>query len=140
MPEHLIRLRGPWELIDPQAPESQPSRLALPAERLPSTGGPLLLRRRFGRPARIDGRPPCSLRAEAVPGLLRIRLNGVDLPRPDAGQGGAAGAFEAAIGPLLRVRNLLELEVDPGPASRTGAGLPWGSIALAFDDEAPPLG
>ncbi|QDV33587.1 hypothetical protein [Tautonia plasticadhaerens] len=137
MAEHLIRLRGPWELIDPGAPDAEPSRLTLPADRLPRPGGPLRLRRRFGRPARLDGDPSCSIRAEAVPGLLRVRLNGVELPRPPDDR---PGAFQAEVGPLLDLRNLLELEVDPARSAGAEVGRPWGSIALVFEDDRPSPG
>ena len=129
MPDHTIRLRGPWLLIDPEAPEGPPRRLALPATAAPEMPGPLLrLRRSFARPPRLAGPIACRLIVEDLPGLRAVVLNGRDLPlSPDV----AEPTEPWDIGHWLRPRNLLELLVAP-PIASESRGL-WGSIALVFE-------
>ena len=115
MPEHLIRLRGAWDWTAPDGPR----RVDLPATWPAGLAGPLVLARRFQRPRIDPDREALALRLEAVPGLLRVRLNGVEIGGPAAG--------EIPLGDLP-ARNLLELEADP---AGLGAG-PWGAIALVI--------
>lgn len=141
MPEHLIRLRGPWDLLeDPSPADRRASRISLPTHFFPDADRPLILRRRFGRPALIDGQLPCRLRAEQIPGLIRMNLNGETLSEPADSPEAKGELLEVEVGPLLTIRNVLELTVDPRRAAAGLSEQPWGSIALVFDDEDHPRG
>jgi hypothetical protein len=143
MPEHLIRLRGPWDLLDrPGPPDDRASRISLPTNSFPESDRPLILRRRFGRPALLDGQLACRLRAEHVPGLIRMTLNGEVLFEPAGEPRDLAGSLELdlEVGPLLKIRNVLELTVDPRPDGAGPAEPAWGSFALVFDDDHRPGG
>ncbi|RUL88424.1 hypothetical protein [Tautonia sociabilis] len=132
MPDHLIRLRGPWELLpgpgpDADAPPS-PSRLDLPADSPPLALRPCRLRRRFGRPLRLPPGSSCRLRVEHLPGLVRVALNGrilVDGP-PDS-------TLELPLPDDLLPRNLLELTLAPSAAIPSASSLPWGVVTLVFE-------
>jgi len=123
VPEHLIRLRGGWELLDADDANSTPSPLTLPTAWAPHPA-PRRLRlvRKFGAPAADRVR----LALEAVEGLRAITLNGVPL------------AFDATSAdrlvvdlPPLGDRNVLTLDVDLAGPSTVPSPL-WGRIALAI--------
>jgi hypothetical protein len=136
MPEHPIRLRGPWDLLeDPGPADRRASNITLPTRFFPEVDSPLILRRRFGRPARLDGQIACRLRAEHIPGLICMSLNGETLSELADDSEGKGELLEVEVGPLLRIRNVLELMVDPRQAASGLSDQPWGSISLVFDDE-----
>jgi hypothetical protein len=85
MAEHLIRLRGGWELRGKAV--NLPSRLTLPLGRFPGLPPALGLRlfRSFQPPSLDRNREQLWLRLEAVPGLTLVKLDGRTLDRPDAG-------------------------------------------------------
>jgi hypothetical protein len=123
--EHLIRLRGGWELHDPGASTSGWSSLTLPIAWEPRSGSRRLrLVRKFGRPSASRVR----LVLEAVEGLYAITLNGEPL------------AFDAASparivveNPPLLDRNVLALDVAfEGPSDEPTT--PWGNVALAVSE------
>ena len=135
MTDHTIRLRGPWLLVDPEAPDAPPGRLTLPADAPPERPGPLLrLRRSFARPPRIDGPIDCRLIVDDLPGLRSAVLNGQDLPFD---RDPLVAPRTVEIGPLLRPRNVLELLVDRTVPTQSRG--PWGRIALVFGPTDGPL-
>ena len=123
MPEHRIRLRGGWELREPDSASSGPTPLTLPIAWAPHPS-PRRLRlvRKFGAPAADR----VQLALEAVEGLRAMTLNGAPL------------AFEATATdrlvvdlPPLTERNVLTLDVErAGPSTEPSA--PWGRIALVI--------
>jgi hypothetical protein len=136
MPEHLIRLRGGWQRLDPHddgggRPDvtETGTRLDLPWTWPGETAGPVRLVRSFGPPPFDPRRETLSLRLARVEGLRSARLNGREIAR------GSPGTVEFEIplsGPLPR-RNLLVLDLDPpgpGPARQD-----WGAIALVIRDD-----
>jgi hypothetical protein len=113
VPEHLIRLRGGWELHDLDGEPSNATPLTLPVAWEPRpTPRRLRLVRKFGRPK--TGRARLVL--EAVEGLRAMTLNGESL------------ALDAEL-PPLRDRNILVLDVVIEAASEESAA-PWGRIGL----------
>jgi len=124
--EHLIRLRGAWQMRRPDDPAETPRRVVLPTSWPAEGAGTLLLTRRFQRPPVAAGRERVRLRLEAVAGLVSVRLNGDELARPAAG----TEALELDVEGLLRARNELVLEVaPPAPGAEPS---PWGAIALVI--------
>jgi len=123
VPEHLIRLRGGWELRDHEAAISEPTPLTLPIAWEPHTSPRRLgLVRKFGRPH--TGR--IQLILEAVEGLRSMTLNGESL----AFDASSDGRLVVDL-PPLRERNVLTLDVEiDAPSSDPSA--PWGSIALSI--------
>lgn len=123
MPEHLIRLRGGWELSDPDAATSASTPLTLPISWAPQPS-PRRLRlvRRFGAPAADRVR----LVLEAVEGLRAMTLNGVPLVFDPA----ATDRLVADLPPLAN-RNVLTLDIDLAGRS-TEPSAPWGHIALVL--------
>lgn len=125
MAEHLIRLRGGWELLDLDADASHATPLTLPVVWEPRPA-PRRLRlvRKFGKP-RV-GRARLVL--EAVAGLRAMTLNGGSLaidPEP-------TGRLNVELPPLGE-RNVLALDVViDGPSDEPTPD--WGSIALSISD------
>jgi hypothetical protein len=129
MPEHRIRLRGPWISSAEAGTPTDPSRISLPIAAWPDSIAPKIrLSRHFGRP-RIDPTSQ-SLRIELrqTAGVTAAWLNGQRITIEDD------GGFHAlrGIGPLLE-RNELALEVDTAVARE--ATTPWGEVALVIVDE-----
>ena len=84
MPEHLIRLRGSWQIEgDP------PRRIDLPTTWPAGLEGRLTLSRRFNRPRFDPSAESLALRLDAVPGLRSALLNGKELPDLAAVESGA---------------------------------------------------
>lgn len=135
MPEHLIRLRGPWEFRFPTDPGIEPIRLSLPADALPIAPNPMTILRQFGRPARGSASMTCSLRCESVPGLLTVHLNGEPLIERSPENALSTDPIEVPIATPLRPRNRLELTVLGKAASFTSPERPWGSVALVFTEQ-----
>lgn len=121
MAEHMIRLRGGWELVEPRKTDAS-RRITLPASDLFETPARVVLSRSFQRPRLDPLRETLWLRLEAVPGLTSIALNGREVGR---------GPFEDPVILLavedLEPRNLLVIEVEPPGAEEE---MDWGSIAL----------
>lgn len=135
MPEHLIRLRGPWEVYFLANSPRPPTRLSLPVPVLPASEDSRLLLRHFGRPVQWNQDIPTVLRLDQVPGVVVVSLNGETVAEHPATE---SGPLEFPVARLLRPRNVLELTVAPGP-DRTGErGLPWGSVSLIFGRDAVP--
>ena len=126
MPEHRIRLRGAWDWHGIEGEAEFARRADLPADWPDDLAGPLRLLRRFSRPPLDPGREAARLELANVPGLVAVRLNGVDLGPVPAGD----RDWIIPLGDGLLPRNSLVLEVDlpPGPEARRG----WGSIALVI--------
>lgn len=120
MSEHLIRLRAGWEGRPRDEPDAPPLSVRLPAPAEALGAFPLRLSRQFGRPTTLAG-DSIRLRLRDVPGLVRVELNGRELPvTPED------SAFELTIGPLLR-RNCLRLDLQGPPPSGV-----WGDVALVM--------
>ncbi len=117
---HRIRLRGPWECELPAGAASR--RVNMPCR--PSelghggTSGPMLCRRRFGYPGRIDAHERVWLTFSGVNGGADIRLNGLELGRGN-------GSFEFEVTSLLKERNVLEVMLQLEPESPV-----WDEVAL----------
>ncbi len=135
MPEHLIRLRGPWELRTSTDSSAPSARVVLPTESLPVTEQPIVLLRHFGRPARVSESPSCRLRCESVPGVFRIRLNGELLTERSSSDPYSTDPIEVPIPGPLRLRNQLELSVLPPADHFPSSAQPWGSILLVFEED-----
>ena len=136
MPDHRIRIRGPWDRStiggDGAGP---PGRVSLPCPGPGELSGRFRLIRRFGRPPHDPARESLRLDLADVPGLLRVTLNGVDRPLAPAG----GPPWSIPIDEPLPDRNVLALDVDF--AGVEGFAAPWGSISLAIGpkgEEADP--
>jgi len=132
MSEHRIRLRGPWEAIDLDAPEGEPFRLPLPIERLDG-GSPRRLRliRKFGRPRSVgaaESGERLRLVLENVEGLTALALNDEPLTWRSSGSDGLIVDL-----PPLRERNTLRLEADIEPMAPGGPAL-WGNVAIVIPE------
>ena len=123
MPEHVIRLRGGWERVDPLGRAEGP-RVTLP---LPRPGGPVRLARSFQAPRVDPAREAVWLRVADAPGLRSVRLNGRDLGPADGLEAARAYRLPAD----LPARNRLELAAEPASDG-------WGSIALVIRDRNDP--
>jgi len=129
MPEHLIRLRGGWVLLDPVVLPPLPETSSGPRVTLPITwpeeaGSALAVRlvRSFGPPPLDSTRECLALRLADVGGLVSAHLNGREIARPAPG----TTALEVSLPLPLPPRNRLVLDVEVAPASTR----PWGAIAL----------
>ena len=120
--EHLIRLRGAWTCQADGDDEGR--RIDLPTDR-PVADRSVRLARPFGRPRIDPARESLAIRFEAIDGLREVRLNGVVLARPPAG----TTRLEVPLAADLPARNVLELDVEPVPAT---APAEWGSIAIVI--------
>lgn len=140
MTEHLIRLRGGWLRVDPDASPDAPEsgrRVTLPFTRPDTPSGRVRLVRSFGPPPFDPARETLAVRLARVAGLASVRLNGPTIARPAAG----TIALEVPLaGPLPR-RNLLVLDVDfdaarpaPGPEPSPET---WGEVALVISPREP---
>jgi hypothetical protein len=140
MPEHLIRLRGGWLRVDPDAPHDAPEsgqRVTLPFNQADTPSGRVRLIRSFGPQPFDPGRGTLPVRFARVSGLVSARLNGPTIARPPAG----TSTLEIPLaGPLPR-RNLLVLDADfdkaltppsPEPTLET-----WGEVALVISPREP---
>jgi hypothetical protein len=122
VPDHRIRLRGGWELIDVDEPGSAPARVTLPLVSGLPRGGRVRLIRKFGRPPVDDRAESVWLSLDHVTGLRAASLNG----RPLAIELPLEGRIEIPVD--LPERNELVLEADLPGGSR--AWPPWGEVAL----------
>jgi hypothetical protein len=129
MSEHLIRLRAAWQWRPRDAGVAAPRRIDLPTAWPAEWSGPILLTRGFHGPRLEPGCQRVRLRLEAVAGLRSVRLNGLEVARPEAG----TSALTLDLEGRLHERNVLVLEVDRAAAADPGAGAtPWGTIALVI--------
>jgi hypothetical protein len=128
VPDHLIRLRGGWNLDDAPRPVTLPMPLPLPHG---GSDGRIRLSRRFGLPPFDPSRESLSLRLSRVAGLASARLNGREVARPSPG----TSTLVIPLPDPLPRRNLLVLEVDLAAAGTPDG--PWGDVALAIA-AAPP--
>lgn len=128
MSDHRIRLRGGWEMLEPDEPKSPPRLVTLPIALEPRSTGRLVFVRRFGRPAHDPAQQQVALVLERVPGLARIRLNGRDRPLLPIDRFVLENLE-------LAERNVLVLEVEP---ETTGAPRDdWGHVALVVGPRSP---
>lgn len=134
MPDHRIRLRGPWEVVHLEPNPEGVSRITLPTNSLPSTDQPLRILRRFGRPPRLSESDltPCRIEIEDAPGLIQITFNDESLPLPESNTGSTPGTFHFSVNQKLQARNMLVLTISAAP-SRPVWSHPWGSISLVFE-------
>lgn len=126
MPDHLIRLRRGWQLLDDESPGSPSRWVSLPTRWSAGPGRRVRLARRFGQP-RLASLETLWLRLDRVPGLGPITLNGSDMPH----QRRDGGSIEIPL-PGLGDRNELIVEVslpETDPPSAEGLA-EWGDIAL----------
>src|SRR4051794_41740029 len=124
MPEHRIRLRGGWELLEAESSQTVPAVVTLPFRFVATGSRKVRLSRKFGRPRLDRRRESLWLSLGSVPGLGLASLNGSTL----AIEGPAEQGLEIPV--ELSERNELVLEVEL-PADR-GEAAPWGEIALAI--------
>ncbi len=127
MPDHLIRLRRGWQLLDDESPGSLSRWVSLPTRWSAGPGrraapGPPVRAAAAGLPVET-----LWLRLDRVPGLGPITLNGSDMPH----QRRDGGLIEIPL-PELGDRNELIVEVSLPETDPPGAeGLAeWGDIAL----------
>lgn len=126
MPDHKIRLRGPWGAVDLDAPFSEPFRLSLPIDRLDGDSPRRLrLTRKFGRPRSAES---LKLTLENVEGLEALSVNDEPLTwRIDD-----SGTLVVDL-PPLRERNTLRLEAMIGPPLPEEAPV-WGEVAIVITE------
>jgi len=124
MPEHRIRLRGGWELLEAESSQTVPAVVNLPFRFIATGSRKLRLSRKFGRPRLDLRRESLWLSLGSVPGLGSASLNGNAL----AIEGPAEQGLEIPV--EISERNELVLEVV-FPADQGEAG-PWGEIALVI--------
>ena len=122
MPEHRIRLRGGWELLEVESSQTVPAHVNLPLGVIPTGSRTVRLTRRFGRPRLDRRRESLWLFLGSVAGLRSASLNGSML----AIEGPAGEGLEIPV--EISERNELVLEAEL-PAAR-GEAFPWGDIAL----------
>jgi hypothetical protein len=133
MPEHLIRLRGGWLQLEPDAPadadRADPAlRVTLPWTWPAGPPGGIRLVRSFGPPPFDPGSETLTLRLARVGGLVSARLNDREIARPSPG----TTSLDIPLpGPLPR-RNLLVLDVEPPVPGPGQDPAPWGEIALVI--------
>lgn len=127
MPEHKIRLRGPWEAVDLDAPSGEPFRLSLPIDRLDGDA-PRRLRlvRRFGCPRSAES---LRLTLENVEGLESVSVN----DEPLTWRADDSGALVVDLPPLGE-RNTLRLEAVIEPGIPEGAPA-WGKVAIVIPED-----
>jgi hypothetical protein len=135
VPDHLIRLRGAWELIEADAAAevsgALPVRLSLPVAWPGGSARRLRLVRKFGRPAHDPAQESLLLTLNRVPGLRGVWLNGLRLTVPDP----IPVRLEIPIDRLSE-RNELVLDVEPPhPPGDSGPSSRWGEIALVIRRE-----
>jgi hypothetical protein len=135
VPDHLIRLRGGWELIDAEATAEssgdRPVRLTLPVAWPKGSARLVRLVRKFGRPPHDPAHESLLLTLDRVPGLRALWLNELLLTLPDSNQ----GRLEIPLDRLSE-RNELVLDVrPPHPPGESGQSPPWGEIALVIRRE-----
>lgn len=133
MPEHRIRLRGGWLLIDTSAACASPRRLTLPLPGHPEPGHRVVLLRPFQRPPIDPARETLWLHLGSVPGLDEVRLNGVPFARPPA----APDGIWYNLGDDLPARNRLELHLGLAAPAEVSA---WGDVALLIRSRDMPPG
>jgi hypothetical protein len=140
VPDHLIRLRGGWELIDgdsdadaaAEASGDLPLRLTLPVVWPIGSARRVRLVRKFGRPAHDPAHESLLLTLNRVPGLRAVGLNGLALTIPDSDQ----CRLEIPIDRLSERNELvLDVEPQPHPPGDSGQLAPWGEIALVIRRE-----
>lgn len=134
MPDHLIRLRRGWEPCGATA--GQPPRLfALPRPGFPEGPGAVTTLCRWFRSPPID--PACEtlwLRLDAVPGLIFVALNGVEIAHDPFRE----LPLTIPLGNDLPARSQLILGVGLLPdAERPPAGFAWGDVALVVRRSVP---
>lgn len=127
MPDHLIRLRRGWQLLDDESPGACARWVSLPTRWSSEPGRPRRLARRFGQPRLASPGETLWLRLDRVPGLGPISFNGLLL----AYHRGEEGLIEIPL-PEAGDRNELIVEVSlPEADSPDAEGLAeWGDIAL----------
>jgi hypothetical protein len=135
VPDHLIRLRGAWELIEADAAAevsgALPVRLSLPFSWPAVSSRRVRLVRKFGRPAHDPAYESLLLTLNCVPGLRGVWLNGLRLTVPDPNP----GRLEIPIDRLPE-RNELVLDVEPPhPPGDSSPPPRWGEIALVIRRE-----
>lgn len=120
MSDHLIGLRRAWI----GEADGEARRIDLPTT-WDAADLPARLTRSFRTPRIESGNESILLRFEAVPGVVRILLNGVAI-----GPGPAPGdSAEVEIGHLLSGKNALELHLKADAVPR---GMEWGRVALVI--------
>jgi hypothetical protein len=124
-----MRLRGGWDLIDPQKPHDDPVRTTLPRLWMDSRTHRMRLVRRFGRPRLDPTHDFLLLRFERVPGLCAVTFNGLPLSLDQ----NRHDHWEVPLEDLPE-RNELVLDVNLSlhHAADPGHSLPWGEIALVI--------
>ena len=126
MSEHLIRLRGGWERLEP-GERSPATRVTLPLLGFPEGPGRVRLSRWFQAPRLEPGRETLWLRLDAVAGLIAVVLNDSEI---------AHGPFPTSpvlvrLSENLSTRNRIVLEVEsPQQRDPAPADFRWGEVAL----------
>ena len=103
---HIIRLRGPWEVVGQQSVQ-HPRQLRLPLsaseEYLTGLDAPITLKRRFHCPTGLEQDQRVFVAIDAVLDVIRVRLNQRDLQD--------TGDLRFSVGQLLET-NLLEITIE----------------------------
>jgi hypothetical protein len=139
MPEHLIRLRGGWLWLEPQArgqpPDPSMSRrltLPMPWPQGSTINGSVRLTRSFATPRIDPEREILLLRLEHVHGLVSAELNDREITRSAP----ETTAIDIPLPYPLPSRNRLVLEVEPPLAGVIVEQ--WGVIALVIVTRSEP--
>jgi hypothetical protein len=124
---HRIRLRGPWEIdVVSLAGGLSTARVSMPARweeiGLDGHAGVVRIRRRFGLPRHLDDWERVWLIGQGLTGRASWSLNGKQVRSGVGGQ----NLLEAEITSLLRERNELGVELQPGGADE----FVWEELAL----------
>lgn len=126
---HRIRLRGPWQVAAIECTSDStlpnPSRMTIPCAWRDGGWvgfrGRALHSRAFGKPTRLDANEHIYLVIEPATGIGVARLNGQVL-----GELRADSTIESDVTGLLKLRNLLEIEIA---ADHDGGGV-TGEVSL----------
>jgi hypothetical protein len=115
---HVIRLRGPWECVPADAPESEPARVTPPCDVREALGaefrGRVHLRRSFHAPVALVANEALWLAIDSVGGPTRVTLDGALLGEIAPGRD---VVWEWDITARQQTRMLLEIEVTVGEAA-----------------------
>lgn len=111
---HVIRLRGPWELVTEAAATDEPRRVQVPCNPAELLGadfaGQVRLVRPFNTPTNLDSHERVYLVLEGLPPAAELALNGAPLRCP-----GGCDPARIDITAELALHNRLEVTLDlPG--------------------------
>jgi hypothetical protein len=129
---HVIRLRGPWECVPADAPETEPVRVTPPCDVRETFGeqfqGRVIMRRGFHAPVALVANEALWLVIESVGGAARVTLEGALLGEIAPGRD---VVWERNITARQQARMTLEIELTIGDAA---SGPTLGAVRLEVRD------